>query len=583
MTVSPLTAALSHGVSLAAICLVFLAALPLAVAAVQFALLPLHRRHDHLADTGPHYPNVAVLIPAWNEEAVLAAAVGRFLELNYPPERLRVYVVDDASTDGTPDVCRALAETHPGRVFHLRRENGGQGKAHTLNHGLSIILADPWMQAVLITDADPIFQPDALARMTRHLADPRVGAVTAYITEGSDNPSGVTRSIAYEYAIAQAAGRRTQNVMGAMACLAGGAQLHSRANIEGIGGQIDTATLAEDTVTTFTTQMQGRKVVFDGRAVVYAEEPGDITALWKQRLRWSRGNVQVSRRFWRVLLNPRHESRLGRPLFAAAWFCLLLQPFLMIAASVALVTLYLLNPQYAWSTFRALWVVNLVSFAFITVNGLLIDPATARRSWRQALSFPGVVSVLIMLRATLPHTSVRLLREGEILLHLSRPLQGQLGGGWVLFSYGWLALCMLVAWLAKLLSGVPGCRWLSRLLLALAGYGALLCANTLAAHYKEWRNAAATWDKTEKVGSVSADNGQAAATQQRHGGLGEPVSESGAGALTGVDGPATSVEAQRAQYVSDLAADQRFERSLLWRGLVAWLAVGVVAALHVLT
>ena len=94
---------------------------------------------------------------------------------------------------------------------------------------------------------------------------------------------------------AQAAARRAQNVMGAMACLAGGAQLHSRENLEAVGGQVDTSTLAEDTYTTFLTQLGGRRVVFEPAAVVLAEEPDTVTALWKQRVRWARGNVQITR------------------------------------------------------------------------------------------------------------------------------------------------------------------------------------------------------------------------------------------------------------------------------------------------
>ena len=132
--------------------------------------------------------------------------------------------------------------------------------------------------------------------MTRHLADPGVGAVTAYIKEGSRPGNYLTRFIGYEYITAQAAARRSQNVLGAVACLAGGAQLHSRANIEALGGRIDTSTLAEDTVTTFRTQLRGRRVIFEPHAVVWAEEPGTINGLWKQRLRWARGNLQVTRR-----------------------------------------------------------------------------------------------------------------------------------------------------------------------------------------------------------------------------------------------------------------------------------------------
>ena len=118
----------------------------------------------------------------------------------------------------------------------------------------------------------------------------------------------MTRFIAYEYITAQAASRRAQNVFGALACLAGGAQLHSRANLEAIGGRIDTTSLAEDTFTTFNTQLAGRRVVFDGNATVLAEEPGNILGLWKQRLRWARGNVQVTLRFKHVWFRPSRNA-----------------------------------------------------------------------------------------------------------------------------------------------------------------------------------------------------------------------------------------------------------------------------------
>lgn len=144
------------------------------------------------------------------------------------------------------------------------------------------------MEALLIMDADVVYTAPSLRRMTRHLADPEVGAVTAYIKEGSEPGNLVNRYIGYEYVTAQAAARRAQNVLGALACLAGGAQLHSRTNLEAIGGQIDTSSLAEDTITTFRTQLAGRRVVFEPNAVVWAEEPPSIEGLWKQRLRWAR-------------------------------------------------------------------------------------------------------------------------------------------------------------------------------------------------------------------------------------------------------------------------------------------------------
>ena len=84
---------------------------------------------------------------------MIGASIDRLMKLEYPLDSLRIYVVDDASTDATPQVIQGKAAEYPGNVFHLRRDKGGEGKAATLNHGLDIILADDWMQAVLIMDS----------------------------------------------------------------------------------------------------------------------------------------------------------------------------------------------------------------------------------------------------------------------------------------------------------------------------------------------------------------------------------------------------------------------------------------------
>ena len=329
-------------------------ALPLAAGCYQSALAALHRFRYADADPPATPPNVAVVVPAWNEAAVIGRTIDTLVALEYPPERLRVYVVDDASTDATPEIVGAKAAEYAGRVFHLRRERGGEGKAHTLNHGLRRIRAEGWYEAVLIIDADVIFTGRSLARMVRHLGDPDVGAVTAYIKEGSRPANYLNKFVAYEYVNAQAGARRAQNVLGAQACLAGGAQLLRRESLEAIGGEIDTSSLAEDTFTTFNVQLAGKRVVFEPHAIVWAEEPRDIAGLWKQRLRWGRGNVQVSRRYRNVWLH-RGKGRLGGLSFALIWFSVLLMPVLMVVSSFALVVLFLLDRGVSVDVFRALW------------------------------------------------------------------------------------------------------------------------------------------------------------------------------------------------------------------------------------
>ena len=481
--------------------LVLLGAVPLVAGCAQFLLIGLHRYRSHHDRVEPYLPRIAILVPAWNEAAVLEASIDRLVGLDYPPESLRVYVVDDASTDRTPDVVLAKARQYPGRVRHLRREQGGQGKAHTLNHGLAVILADDWMQALLIMDADVVYEKGSLRRMTRHLADPEVGAVTAYIKEGSEPGNYLTRFIAFEYATAQAAQRRCQNVLGVMACLAGGAQLHSRENLVALGGRIDTSSLAEDTFTTFNTQLRGAKVVFEGNAVAWAEEPDAVGGLWKQRLRWARGNVQVTSRYRHLWFRPSRVHRLGSVFFGIFWFSLFLQPIFMITSSVGLVVLFFTAHDGAYGVFRLLWLLSLITYLFVTSFTLAIDPAVARRAWREALLFPGAVSLLIMAAVAAPAAASTVLQAGYRAAGWEWTETGR--APLILFAYCWMSVCMLVAYLARAVEG-GRLRRLAPLCVYLGGYGPLLCAVTFVSYVKELRGAAMTWDKTEKTGKVVA-------------------------------------------------------------------------------
>jgi cellulose synthase/poly-beta-1,6-N-acetylglucosamine synthase-like glycosyltransferase len=481
--------------------LVLVGVAPLALANYEFVLVAAHFRRLHYDRCAPRFPRTAILVPAWNEAAVIGASIDRLMLLDYPREALRIYVVDDASTDATPEVIKAKAARYPGSVVHLRRAVGGEGKASTLNHGLAVILGDDWMQAILIMDADVIYEPQSLRRMTRHLADPAVGAVTGYIKEGSRPGNAMTRFIGYEYITAQAAARRSQNVLGAIACLAGGAQLHSRANIEAIGGRIVTSSLAEDTITTFLTQLAGHRVVFEPHATVWAEEPGTIGGLWKQRQRWARGNVQVTRRFRRLWFRPQAGHRLGSISFGLFWFALLLLPVTMICACTSLVTLFFINFRVAWAAFHVLWITNVITYVFITSFALLIDSSTGKRVWREALLFPGVINVFITLTAIFSDPILWLTHHAFSLAHASTtPLEAR---GLELFTYLWLAGCMVVAYLAKVTETRRLGRFISPVLLYIGGYGPLLCAITLAAYVKELRGAEAVWEKTEKTGKVA--------------------------------------------------------------------------------
>ena len=483
------------------VAVVLLAAMPLLTGCYQCLLASLHwfRRPVPAAEEDT-LPRIAVVVPAWNEGAVVGRTIDTLVALEYPADRLRVYVVDDASTDDTPAVVRERAERHPGRVFHLRREQGGEGKAHTINHGLRQVRREGSYEAVLVIDADVIFTERSLLRMARHLADDRVGAVSGYIKEGSRPANYLNRFVTYEYVNAQAGARRAHNVLGAQLCLPGGAELIRREALDAIGGEIDTSTLAEDTVTTLRLQLEGWKVVYEPHAIVWAEEPRDVDGLWRQRLRWARGNIQVTWRFRGIWLRRDRAGRLGSVSFALIWFSVLLMPILMLLASASLVALFVWDREFSVDVFRGLWAINVFTYLYVTLSSFSFDPAAARRSWVQGFAFPGLISLAIIAYALWPP----IVDDGVagLLEDAGVTTQGALRDTVLLFAYVWLSASMLAAWLVRRLERVRGLARLAPALVYVVGYGPLLCAIAAAAWGKQIGRTEMVWEKTEKTGAI---------------------------------------------------------------------------------
>ncbi len=172
----------------------------------------------------------------------------------------------------------------------------------------------------------------------------------------------------------------------------------------------------------------------------------------------------------------------------------------MITSSAALLTLYYTGFPRVWLAFHLLWIINAATYVFITCFALLIDPATGRRCWRQAIFFPGAVNLVIIVYSCFP----RLFSDGVHRVdHALGWAPGRGAPGWlIVFIYAWLTLSMAVAYLAKVVEPHRFGRVLSPVLIYLVGYGSVLCACTFASYVLELRRAEARWDKTEKTGQV---------------------------------------------------------------------------------
>ena len=80
--------------------LVFAATLPVLAGLYQFLAVGFSSGATHYESSGARFPRVSILIPAWNEGAVIGTTIDRLMRLDYPRDRLRIYVIDDASTEG---------------------------------------------------------------------------------------------------------------------------------------------------------------------------------------------------------------------------------------------------------------------------------------------------------------------------------------------------------------------------------------------------------------------------------------------------------------------------------------------------
>lgn len=129
-------------------------------------------------------PTVTVIVTAYNEEPVIARRIENLLALDYPKEKLRIVVTDDASTDRT----REIASAFPG-VEVLANAKGGKVAAQNaaVRSGDSDIVA--------FTDANSTWAPDALRRLVRPFADPDVAYVMGRLN--LTTPSGNNREGAY--------------------------------------------------------------------------------------------------------------------------------------------------------------------------------------------------------------------------------------------------------------------------------------------------------------------------------------------------------------------------------------------------
>lgn len=240
-------------------------------------------------------PPISVIVPAYNESAVISDALEALTRLDYPA--YEIIVVDDGSTDNTGEVARRWEGTHGNiEVRVITKQNGG--KATALNTGI----AQSHNSFVMCMDADSAIEPWTLRAVMPHFKDAAIGAVAGNV-KISNRSRMITRLQALEYIEGLNMPRRAQGFIAAVNIVPGPVGVFRMEALQDVGGY-NTDTFAEDADLTLNLITAGWKIVYEDRAVAWTQAPETWLDLIQQRYRWTRGILQALRKRKGILLRP---------------------------------------------------------------------------------------------------------------------------------------------------------------------------------------------------------------------------------------------------------------------------------------
>lgn len=229
-------------------------------------------------------PSATLIISAYNEAAVIGKKLDNALALVYPPGLLEIVVVSDASDDGTD----AILAQYAGRGVRLLRQPERRGKTAGLNWALPQLTSE----IVIFSDANAIYNPDALLKLARNFGDPDVGCVTGearYLVDG-DAAADVGERLYWRYEMLV---KRLETAVGSM--------VGGDGAIYGIRRAL-WQTLPDNAINDFLNPLQivasGWRAVYEPDAICYEETAGGVRVEYKRRIR-------IVSRSWRAVFQAR--------------------------------------------------------------------------------------------------------------------------------------------------------------------------------------------------------------------------------------------------------------------------------------
>ncbi len=326
-----------------------------------------------------------IVIPAHNEEAVVGNLVDSVLKIDYPKELFDVYVISDNSTDNTTKVARE----HGANVYE-RNDPTKKTKGYALDWFLTQIVPtfEKDYDAMIVFDADNVVDSEFLYYMNRSLSQGE-RVVQGYRDIKNPTDSWISGSYAIFYWMMHRFFHLARYNIGLSPLLNGTAFMVSMDLVEEKGW--DTITLTEDIEYSLLSVIDGEKLGWQTKAIVYDEQPTEFKQSWTQRERWTAGHLQCLREYTGDLAKATVKRKtmtnfdallyiLGVPMFLVA-ILLVIVNFVLYFLGQMGVTDLLIN---LFLYFFTIIIMPLLG-AIATV---IIEKKSFRKLWKGVLGFP---------------------------------------------------------------------------------------------------------------------------------------------------------------------------------------------------
>lgn len=272
-------------------------ALVILASAVHFWL----KHSDFKVDTSPlpYYPMVTVVVPAHNEDVVIAQTTKAILDLDYPHDRVELLLFADNCSDETyQEMLKVQAlPQYAGRNITITDRTGTGGKAGVLNDALKMAKGD----YICVYDADAMPEKNALYFLVKKVLEDSERHVASFGRNKTRNANQnfLTRCINQEIVVTQRVHHVGMWHMFKIGRIPGTNFLINTEFVKSIGGWKNGA-LTEDTEISFKIMQSGKLIALAYNSEAFQQEPETVRSYYMQRKRWAKGNYEV------VLANFKH-------------------------------------------------------------------------------------------------------------------------------------------------------------------------------------------------------------------------------------------------------------------------------------